>query len=93
MKWEKISNRVWIAKGRLGTWTITQCGKLFWGKYESCTKTFKMRPTLKLSEAKNNCQDNYYWERDNTVTSPISKNHILIKLEDKKFNEQLTIFS
>lgn len=66
MKWEKIANRVWKATGKYGVFFIEQSGKVFWGRYVSkceCT-SFKMPPKLKLSEAKKQCEENYYWEAD-----------------------------
>lgn len=64
MAWEKTANREWTAKGKFGAFIITQTGKSFWGKYVSNNglKSFKMRPALKLSEAKAQCESNYYWE-------------------------------
>lgn len=63
-KWEKVANREWRADGEKGTWFITQCGTVFWGRYVSNNgfKAFKMRPTRKLSEAKAARENNYYWE-------------------------------
>lgn len=64
MAWEKVANRRWQAVGKLGTFLIEQCGKMFWGRYTSNNgcKAFKMRPKTKLSEAKAQCESNYYWE-------------------------------
>lgn len=72
MKWEKIANREWRAEGERGTWYITQCGKTFWGKYvaNNGSKTFKMRPKPKLSEAKAACENNYYWEGEKSQPAP-----------------------
>lgn len=64
MVWQKIANRLWKAQGEHGTFIIEQSGKMFWGRYASNNglKTFKMRPALKLREAKAACEDNHYWE-------------------------------
>lgn len=64
MKWQKIANRTWKAQGNSGAFIIEQSGKTFWGRYCSNNgiKAFKMRPKLKLSEAKAQCEENYYWE-------------------------------
>lgn len=62
MKWEKVANREWQAVGKIGTFTITQSGRVFWARYSSTTKCFKMPPRGKLSEAKGMCEDNGYWE-------------------------------
>ena len=55
---------MWKAQGKSGAFIIEQSGKTFWGRYCSNNgiKAFKMRPTQKLSEAKAQCEENYYWE-------------------------------
>lgn len=65
MQWKKVDKREWRAEGKYGTWTITQCGKTFWGRYASHNgaKSFRMRPASKISEAKAACESNYYWEK------------------------------
>lgn len=62
MKWEKVGNREWQALGKLGIFTITQYGRTFWARYSSPTKSFRMPPRSKLSEAKAMCEQNGYWE-------------------------------
>jgi hypothetical protein len=62
MKWQKTANRRWEAVGECGKFIIEQSGRLFWARYCSNHKTFKMPPRLKLSEAKAICEDNSYWE-------------------------------
>jgi hypothetical protein len=64
MKWEKVGKRRWEAIGNVGRFIIEQSGKLFWARYINNigTRTFKLKPTQKLKEAKELCQDNYYWE-------------------------------
>ncbi|MGN0683445.1 MAG: hypothetical protein ACI4JY_07175 [Oscillospiraceae bacterium] len=62
MKWEKVGNREWKAVGKHGTFTIEQSGRIFWARYSSNVKAFKMPPRSKLSQAKAMCEDNGYWE-------------------------------
>lgn len=64
MSWEKIESRLWRAVGKNGMFFIEQKGKTFWGRYVSNSgcKNFNMRPKAKLSEAKAQCESNYYWE-------------------------------
>lgn len=69
MKWNKTSNRVWRAVGSDGSFVITQSGKRFWSQYISDAKSFKMPPKAKLSEAKEMCEESYYWEPTAEVRS------------------------
>lgn len=64
MVWKKTENRMWKAEGKNGVFIIEQSGKTFWSRYSSSNgvKAFKLRPKQKLSEAKFQCEENYYWE-------------------------------
>ncbi len=64
MKWEKASSSEWKAAGKFGAFFIKKsCGK-FWPRYVSSSgrNMFRMPPCNKLTEAKNMCEDNDYWE-------------------------------
>lgn len=64
MTWEKVSNKLWGAEGRVGTFHIERQRGQYWGRYASKTacKSFRMPPKGKVSEAKRMCEDNDYWE-------------------------------
>lgn len=64
MKWEQVSSTKWEAFGEDGAFYIERSRGLFWGRYSSAKngKSFKMKPTKKLSEAKELCEENFYWE-------------------------------
>lgn len=62
MRWVQKSATQWEAVGKDGTFYIERSRGLFWGRYVSKSKTFKLKPKKKLSEAKAFCEDNFYWE-------------------------------
>ena len=64
MKWKQVSSTLWIAEGRRGKFRIERNKGKFWARYESADKNFSMPPQSKLSEAKEICSDNLYWERE-----------------------------
>lgn len=62
MTWEKIDNKTWKAQGKDGVFMIERGSGMFWARYASDKKCFKMPPKKKLSEAKAMCEENQYWE-------------------------------
>ena len=64
MQWVQTSSTKWEAVGEDGAFYIERSRGLFWGRYssEKNGKSFKMKPKKKLSEAKEQCEDNFYWE-------------------------------
>lgn len=66
MKWAKIENRLWQAEGEDGTFTINQTGKMFWSRYSSRNgiRTIRMPPKTSIKEAKEMCENNYFWEKE-----------------------------
>ena len=64
MQWVQKKSTQWEAVGADGAFYIERSRGLFWGRYssEKNGKSFKMKPTKKLSEAKALCEENFYWE-------------------------------
>ncbi len=64
MQWVQTSSTKWEAVGEEGSFYIERSHGLFWGRYSSEIngKSFKMKPKKKLREAKEQCEENFYWE-------------------------------
>ena len=64
MKWEKQPNGDWKAQGEKGHFLIWKYGAAYKGMYMheigSVVRFRFFKPTLK--EAKQLCEENYYWE-------------------------------
>lgn len=53
MQWKQPKSSEWVAEGKSGK---------FWARYCSEDFSFKMPPKAKLSDAKEMCENNEYWE-------------------------------
>ena len=62
MSWAQLNSTEWYAKGKDGMFLIERRGDKFWAHYYSEDCAFKMPPKSKLSEAKEMCENNEYWE-------------------------------
>ncbi len=62
MEWVQVSSTKWEAIGKDGTFFIERSGGVFWARYYSELKAFKLPGTKKLREAKQLCEENHYWE-------------------------------
>lgn len=62
MQWKQLSSTVWEAEGKFGKFRIERSGGRFWARYSSNDTAFKMPPRAKLSEVKDFCERNEYWE-------------------------------
>lgn len=62
MQWKQLSSTSWEAVGRFGKFLIERSGGKFWARYSSSDTAFKMPPRSRLSEAKDFCERNEYWE-------------------------------
>ena len=62
MQWKALSSTVWEAEGKFGKFRIERAKGKFWSRYASADTAFKMPPKAKLSEAKEMCENNDYWE-------------------------------
>ena len=64
MKWVKLSNGDWEAKGEKGDFLLWKDGKWWKGRYRHIycenAKFYVYAPTL--NEIKKKCEENYYWE-------------------------------
>ena len=61
MKWRK-KGVLWVAQGTNGKFSIRHLHRKYIGKYESKKITFNMPPTPTISQMKENCRLNAYWE-------------------------------
>lgn len=62
MQWKQISSTEWEAEGEDGKFRIERSRGKFWARYASNDTAFKMPPKDKLSQAKEMCENNDYWE-------------------------------
>lgn len=62
MKWRKLGV-LWVAQGSKGKFSIRHLHRKYIGKYEGEKITFNMPPTPTISEMKDNCEHNAYWEK------------------------------
>lgn len=62
MQWKQPKSSEWVAEGKDGKFVIERSRGKFWARYCSEDCTFKMPPKSKLSEAKEMCENNVYWE-------------------------------
>lgn len=63
MKWQKTGKRNWIAKGKNGTFYISQRNCLFFIRYSTPTSTVRLQPKRKFDDAKALCEQSEYWEK------------------------------
>lgn len=61
MIWRK-KGVLWVAQGTQGKFSIRHLHRKFIGKYEGKKITFNMPPTTNISQMKENCRLNAYWE-------------------------------
>lgn len=63
MKWERESSTTAMAVGEFGTFRITRQGGMYWGRYHGKdNRHFKLPPRRLISQAKELCRENYFWE-------------------------------
>ena len=62
MEWKQLSSTVWEAEGKYGKFRIERSCNKFWSHYASSDTAFKLPPKSKLTDAKQMCEDNEYWE-------------------------------
>ena len=62
MSWAQPKSTMWVAEGKGGKFVIERSRGKFWAHYFSEDCAFKMPPKSKLSEAKEMCENNDYWE-------------------------------
>lgn len=64
MKWEKQKNGDWLAQGEKGHFLLWRYGQIWKGLYmHEIGRVVRFRFFSKtLQEAKNLCEENYYWE-------------------------------
>lgn len=64
MRWIRLANGDWQAKGKAGNFLITKKGGFWKARYKSDDgkKLFFLPIRHFLSAAKKLCEDNYYWE-------------------------------
>ena len=66
MKWEKRTDRLWVARGEKGQFAILRLNKF---KYSCCYKVHFGDVVMfrffagSIGEAKKKCEENYHWER------------------------------
>lgn len=62
MQWKKLSSTEWEAVGKFGKFLIKRVNNKFFSKYASEYTAFNLRVKDSLSEAKEMCENNEYWE-------------------------------
>ncbi|MDE6442366.1 MAG: hypothetical protein K2L12_06425 [Clostridia bacterium] len=62
MQWKQLSSSVWEAVGKYGKFRIERSRGKFWSFYASEDTVHNLRPTDKLSEAKDKCERHSCWE-------------------------------
>lgn len=64
MKFEKQSNKLWIAKGCYGKFIIKKMSGLYYGQYLSSDglTTFNFPRKRTLTQMKELMKENFYWE-------------------------------
>lgn len=63
MQWSQLSSSEWEAKGKDSMFRIKRFKGQFWSRYDSeIYEPFNLPPKSKLSEAKEMCENNEYWE-------------------------------
>lgn len=65
MKWKRLENGDWQAQGKNGDFLVWKTKYGWFARYRSVDhkKHFFIRPaTTKISEIKELCQKNHYWE-------------------------------
>lgn len=62
MAWKQIASNEWVAEGEMGKFRIERGNGKFWARYMSDDFAFNLRPKKTLTEAKQQCENNEYWE-------------------------------
>ncbi len=62
MQWKKLSSSEWEAVGKFGKFVIKRVNGRFLSQYASEYTAFNLRVKDALSEAKEMCENNEYWE-------------------------------
>lgn len=62
MQWKQLSSSEWEAVGKYGKFRIERARGKFWSFYASEDASYSLRPTDKLSEAKDKCERHSCWE-------------------------------
>lgn len=64
MKWERLPNGDWIARGKYGDFLVWKDGRTFKARYRSIdhVKIFFLPIKRNMSAAKAVCENNYHWE-------------------------------
>lgn len=62
MSWKQVSSSIWEAVGKYGKFRIERSRGKFWSCYISGGKSWYLRPTDKISAAKDKCERHSCWE-------------------------------
>lgn len=62
MQWKQLSSTEWEAVGKYGKFRIERARGKYWSFYASEDTLHRLRPTDKLSEAKDKCERHSCWE-------------------------------